>query len=110
MQTTTSSNQIAFTLLPPGTYYADDVATIWTWTQNGPGKEVWITSTPTAPTITADFAFTIGPPRLVEDCPAPEEPAEEPAEPEDKTAEIISATTYLVTTIAVITVITLVLV
>ena len=121
MQITVDANQIAFTLIPQGVYYADDVATIWTWTQNGPGKESWITSLPTVPTVTEAFTFAIGPTRLYEACvpkliepeeEVPEEPEEpeEPAEPEDKTAEIINATTYLVTSIAVITVITLVLV
>ena len=114
LQLTVDANQIAFTLIPQGVYYADDVATIWTWTQNGPGKESWITSTPTVPTVTEAFTFAIGPTRLYASCDPepyvpPEEP-EEPAEPEDKTAEIINATTYLVTSIAVITVITLVLV
>ena len=117
LQTTVNVDQIAFTLIPQGVYYADDVATIWTWTQNGPGKESWITSTPTVPTVTEAFTFAIGPTRLYASCDPepyvpPEEPEEpeEPAEPEDKTAEIINATTYLVTSIAVITVITLVLV
>jgi hypothetical protein len=121
LQTTVDVNQLAFTLIPQGVYYADDVATIWTWTQNGPGKESWITALPTVPTVTEGFTFAIGPTRLYEACvpkliepeeEVPEEPEEpeEPAEPDDKTAEIINATTYLVTTIAVITVITLVLV
>ena len=111
VRVTNSETQLAFTLIPAGVYYADDVATIWTWTQNGPPKESWIETSPTVPTVTAEFTFAIGATRLYASCdPQPYVPPEEPAEPVDKTAEIINATTYLVATIAVITVITLVLV
>ena len=111
-------------MLPSGVYYAEDVASIFTWTQNGPTKRTpFIAGVSTVPTMTEFFTFAIGPTRLYEVCvpqliepeeevpeeEVPEEP-EEPAEPDDKTAEIINATTYLVTSIAVITVITLVLV
>ena len=101
------SDQFAFTLLPPGVYYADDIAPIWTWTQNGPAKRNLITTDPTVPTVTEAFTFAIGPTRLYESCdPQPyEEPEEEVVE--DKTAEILRATAYVATSLTVLTIVAL---
>ena len=96
-------------MLPPGVYYADDIAPIWTWTQNGPAKR-GPTTVPTVPTVTEAFTFAIGPTRLYESCdPQPEVPPEEPEEEvvEDKTAEILRSTAYIATSLTVLTIVAL---
>ena len=101
------SDQFAFTLLPPGVYYADDIVPVWTWTQNGPAKR-GPTTVPTVPTVTDAFTFAIGPTRLYESCDpqaVDEEPEEEVAE--DKTAKILRATAYVATSLTVLTIVAL---
>jgi hypothetical protein len=109
-------------LLPSGVYYAEDVASIFTWTQNGPTKRSpFIAGVSTVPTMTEYFTFAIGPTRLYEVCvpqliepeeeipeeevPVEEEPKEEVVE--DKTAEILRATAYVATSLTVLTIVAL---
>ena len=99
-------------MLPSGVYYAEDVAPIFTWTQNGPTKRnPFIAGVSTVPTVTEAFTFAIGPTRLNEVCDpqpyvAPEEPEEEEVV-EDKTAEILRATAYVATSLTVLTIVAL---
>ena len=104
-------------MLPSGVYYAEDVAPIFTWTQNGPTKRTpFIAGVSTVPTMTEYFTFAIGPTRLYEVCvpeligpeeevPVEEEPKEEVVE--DKTAEILRATAYVATSLTVLTIVAL---